>query len=103
MVLARFNFKNENIKKVTVSGHAEADNYGNDLVCAGITAIISGTLNGLDQLYKKDVELIVLENEIVIIVKKDSKDLQKILIFLLIQLQTIEIQYPKNFKIEEVL
>ncbi|QBQ07472.1 ribosomal-processing cysteine protease Prp [Spiroplasma gladiatoris] len=103
MIVAKFDIKEDLIKEVKVYGHSNSNEYGKDLVCAGVTAIMSGTLNGLDQIYKNNVNLIVEENEIKIIVLKNTNDLQKILRFLLIQLETISIQYPNNFKIEGVL
>ncbi|QEH61584.1 ribosomal-processing cysteine protease Prp [Spiroplasma chinense] len=102
MVKAKIKYNDDSIMKIEVSGHANAGDYGNDLVCAGITAIVSGALNGLDQMHNKDVDLNVDDNVITIIVKNDSIELQKILQFLLFQLETIEFQYQKNFKIEEV-
>lgn len=103
MILARVKFLNSDILELEVSGHANAGKYGEDLICAAVTAIVSGALNGLDQLQKNNVELEVLENKITITVLKSSQELQLLFQFLLIQLQTINVQYPKKFKIEEVL
>ncbi|ARU92078.1 hypothetical protein SCLARK_001578 [Spiroplasma clarkii] len=103
MVQAKVTFREQTIQLIEITGHAEAGEFGNDLVCAGITAIVSGALNGLDLLHHSKVKLTVLENQIIIKVIKQDSDLQKLLQFLLIQLQTINVQYPKNFAIEEVL
>ncbi|AHI52624.1 ribosomal-processing cysteine protease Prp [Spiroplasma culicicola] len=103
MVVAKLKKDNNFIQEISLSGHANAANYGNDLVCAGITAIVNGALNGLDQMFSEFVELIVLKNDIKIIVKVENKQVQDILEFVKIQLETIAIQYPKNFRIEEVL
>lgn len=90
------------IELITVTGHANAGKFGNDLVCAGVTAIMTGALNALDSLMGESVDLKVLDNEMIIkVLKKENLELQKMLLFVKIQLQTIEVQYPKNLKIME--
>ncbi|AOG60181.1 hypothetical protein SHELI_v1c02260 [Spiroplasma helicoides] len=102
MVFAKIYFKDQTINKIEINGHANFAKYGNDLVCAGITAIVNGALNGFDQIFKNEVELNVLENLVTIEIKKSTEYVKNVISFLLIQLKTIEVQYPKNFKIEEV-
>ncbi|ADH21553.1 conserved hypothetical protein [synthetic Mycoplasma mycoides JCVI-syn1.0] len=86
-----------------MKGHANSDEYGKDLVCAGLTAIVSGALNAIDSYYKNDVDIEVLKNKITIIVKQENNNnLQLMLDMLKIQIQTITIQYPKNARIKEV-
>ncbi|WP_434324063.1 ribosomal-processing cysteine protease Prp [Mycoplasma capricolum subsp. capricolum] len=96
-------YKNNKIIKLQMQGHANSAEYGKDLVCAGLTAIISGALNAIDNYYKNDVDIEVLENKITIFVKKeDNQNLQLMLNMLKIQLQTITIQYKKNTRLKEV-
>ncbi|WP_338983072.1 ribosomal-processing cysteine protease Prp [Spiroplasma endosymbiont of Othius punctulatus] len=94
--------RNNIIESINVSGHANAGKYGNDLVCAGVTAIMNGALNALDTLVGECVDLKVLDNEIIIkVLKKENVEVQRLLLFLKIQLKTIEVQYPKNLNIME--
>ena len=88
-----------NIQSIEVTGHANAGTHGNDLVCAGASSIIFGSLNAIDQLYFKTCQFEVNENKIKIKVLKNSDALQKSLQFLLIQLETMEESYPKHIKI----
>ncbi|AHB36101.1 ribosomal-processing cysteine protease Prp [Spiroplasma apis] len=103
MVVAEFYKENNSFFKIIISGHANSDKYGKDLVCAGITAIVNGSLNAFDKKCGKNVEIIVEENKISIIILESDKLLQEFVDFLKIQLETIQIQYPKNIKIKEVL
>lgn len=103
MVDIIINYKNNKIIQFQMKGHANSDEYGKDLVCAGLTAIVSGALNAIDSYYKNDVDIEVLKNKITIIVKQENNNnLQLILDMLKIQIQTITIQYPKNARIKEV-
>ncbi|AUB31341.1 ribosomal-processing cysteine protease Prp [Spiroplasma floricola] len=103
MVKAKIVEKNNIINSFVVKGHANFDKFGQDIVCAGITAIVSGSLNALDIKFKNNVELNVNENEISIKVIKNDDLLNHLLEFMIIQLETIEVQYPKNFKIERMI
>lgn len=103
MVLATINLYNNEVQLFEISGHASSNSKGNDLVCAGITAIVSGALNALTQLFANATEIKVFQNQIIIKVIKNTKNLQMVLNFMIIQLKTISIQYPNNFKIKEVL
>ncbi|UKS54045.1 ribosomal-processing cysteine protease Prp [Mycoplasma feriruminatoris] len=103
MVDIIINYKNNKIVQFQMKGHANSDEYGKDLVCAGLTAIVSGALNAIDAYYKNDVDIEILENKITIFVKKeDNSNLQLMLDMLKIQIQTITIQYPKNARLKEV-
>jgi len=103
MVKINLTKQDNKIKMLRVSGHANAGEYNHDLVCAAITGIVTGALNGFDLNYHDDVELIVKENDIQINVKNlNNHDLQIVFEFLINQLKTITVQYPKNAILKEV-
>lgn len=87
------------ICRLTSKGHAGYDDIGKDLVCAGISSILFGALNGLDEMFAADVKLDVNQNRIQIDVCNDSEDLQNTLQFLVIQLKTVEQRFPEFVKI----
>ncbi|QHX36462.1 ribosomal-processing cysteine protease Prp [Spiroplasma sp. BIUS-1] len=103
MVKAKIVEKNNKINSFVINGHAEGGDYGHDLVCAAITGIVTGSLNAFDIQFKSNVEIDVKENEISIKIVKDDELLNNLLEFMLIQLETIQVQYPKNFKIERMI
>lgn len=103
MVKANFYYQKDQIVKVEVSGHSNFDQVGKDIVCAGISAIVFGTLNALDNLVsQQEVKLVASEAKVMIEVLKSSNNNQIILQTMLWQLKTISNQYHKNIIIKEV-
>lgn len=47
MIDIYFNFDDENIISVEMSGHAESGPYGQDIVCSAVSALSIGTVNSL--------------------------------------------------------
>ena len=87
----------EIVNGLEVKGHANFAEHGKDLVCAGVSCIITGGFNALN---KEDVEEISLEEGYAkVIVKPGSKSIE-VLNVILIQLQTIQESYPKFIKIK---
>lgn len=82
-----------------VKGHAEYDDAGKDLVCAGVSSIMFGLLNALDEIAEGSVDISV-DNQIKIKTGKTDIILQTILRTGLIQLQTVEESYPEFIKIK---
>ncbi|MDE8032619.1 ribosomal-processing cysteine protease Prp [Erysipelothrix rhusiopathiae] len=88
-------------KKMTVTGHAGSGDHGFDLVCAGVSSIMVGALNGFDSL-TDSVELIMTQEPLIEIEIKHSNELnQKIFEFVLLQLKTIEQTQSKYIEINE--
>ncbi|ALD66141.1 ribosomal-processing cysteine protease Prp [Spiroplasma cantharicola] len=103
MVKAKIVEKNNKINSFVINGHANSADYGNDLVCAAITGIVSGALNALDIKFNKNLNIKVDEKKIEIEVIVNDTILNQLLEFMIIQLETIEVQYPKNFRIERMI
>lgn len=103
MTKANFILNNENKPYAfRISGHAEYGNYGEDIVCSGITTATFTTLNLLDKLLKQeDYTLIQNEDTGLIDFKLNKTDDLSLLIIqnLLDILINIEEQYPQNLKI----
>lgn len=47
---------NRDIIGFTLQGHADYDEAGKDIVCAGVTAVTFGTVNAVEALLKLDLE-----------------------------------------------
>lgn len=80
-------------------GHAHFAEYGQDIVCAGISSIIFGALNALDSILD-DVTIQVDDNEIVVTTKCND-EAEQLFRFLVIQLKTVQVSYPQYISIEE--
>lgn len=90
--------KNNNVIKI--SGHANFDNYGNDIVCASVSSIIYTTINALLNIDNKSINYKDEKELVIEILKQDKITLILIdnMMHLLIELEK---QYPKNIKISK--
>ena len=91
--------KDEIIKSVTTKGHANFAEYGKDIVCAGVSAIVTGGINALEP-HLKNIEIINESNKLGVVVIENNEVIQVILNTMLIQLETIENSYKKYIKIK---
>jgi len=85
--------------KIEVSGHANYDDYGKDIVCASVSSIVITTINGIIDI---DEEAILYEeetNKIKIEIKKEDKVIRKLIDNMVSMLESLEKDYPKNIKI----
>ena len=48
MISVNVSFIGKDLKSLTVSGHANFDKYGKDIVCAGVSAVVTGGINALE-------------------------------------------------------
>ena len=99
MISVNVTFIGKDVKSLTVSGHANYDEYGKDIVCAGVSAIVTGGINAIESEIK-NVEIINEENKLGIKVINSNEKIQIILNTMLIQLETIENSYKKYIKIK---
>ena len=91
---------NYNDKVIKVSGHAEFDNYGKDIVCASVSSIIYTTVNGILNI-NKDAIKFVDNKDITIQILNDDEITMKLINNMLELLIELEKQYPKNIKISK--
>lgn len=99
MIQVKIKCSKSQIQEMIVKGHAEYDDAGKDLVCAGVSSIMFGLLNALDEIAEGSVDISV-DNQIKIKTGKTDIILQTILRTGLIQLQTVEESYPEFIKIK---
>ncbi|MFO8070153.1 MAG: ribosomal-processing cysteine protease Prp [Alkalibacterium sp.] len=58
MIDIQFRREGSKIMSVEMSGHAEAGPYGNDIVCAAVSALSIGTVNSLSEIAEIPVDVI---------------------------------------------
>jgi uncharacterized protein YsxB (DUF464 family) len=80
-----------------VTGHANSAPYGEDLVCAAVSAVITGGINALDLKAVKVKNTEGLSDLQVLDLKHDSN--QSVYRVMHIQLQTVANDYPKFIRI----
>ena len=99
MISAKYEVKDNQYLSLEVSGHAEYDESGKDLICASVSSIMFGLMNALDALHE-DVEIKQLTNTITIINHSNSNNVQDYLELTMMQLKTIEESYGDFIKVE---
>ena len=93
--------RHKTIYDVRVTGHAYSGEPGFDLVCAGVSSILTGALNGFDAL-DPDVKLTLTKQPLINIEILTPSELnQKLIEFVLIQLRTVETAHPQFIEIHE--
>ena len=92
----------EQILSLQCTGHAGYAEAGKDLVCAGVSSILFGALNALNELEKGNAELRVTKSKISIRVKEDSEHIQLLLKMILIQLKTVQESYQEYIEIKKM-
>jgi len=97
---------NKYIYSFEVSGHANYAELGQDIVCAGISAVTVGTVNAIEKMLgivvKSHMEDGFLQAEIPDILESNlSEKLQLILETMVVMLETIEVNYGSYIQIQQ--
>ncbi|MCD8195425.1 MAG: ribosomal-processing cysteine protease Prp, partial [Coprobacillus sp.] len=95
MISVQLNYINDKFKSLTVNGHADSGPEGEDLVCAAVSAIITGGFNSI-----KDQESFTMElnsgNAKLIAKTDDILEHDLVVIETIVtSLDTIKESYPK--------
>lgn len=98
MIKIEVSYQNDSIKEISIQGHADFDQYGNDIVCAGVSSIIFGIMNAMDNLLSPNEFNITIEKNYIELNARSQKASEYLSICEL-QLQTIADSYRKNVKI----
>ena len=85
---------------IEVSGHANYDNYGKDIVCASVSSIIYTTINGILNI---DSGAIKFSDDLIlrIDILKDDKVTKTLIENMIAMLMDLSVQYPKNINISK--
>lgn len=87
------------LKKVSIKGHSNYAPKGEDIVCAGVSAIGVGTVNAIYEITKQKPEFHSEDGNLELEFPSGG-DAQIIAKTMLIQLKSIEESYPKYVKIQ---
>lgn len=99
MIKVIYEVKDDKYLSLDVSGHAEYDESGKDLICASVSSIMFGFMNAVDAL-DEEVEIKQLTNQITIKNLSSSNIVQDYLQLVMMQLKTIEESYGDFIKVE---
>ena len=101
MILVKVQKQKTEITEITIKGHADSAPYGQDLVCAAVSAIVIGTLNAIEEMAEGSCEIEQNEARTVIAVKEINPTLSIILEVMLYQMRSIAESYRQYLDIEE--
>ena len=90
--------KDNLIKEVKISGHANFADYGKDIVCSAVSSIATTTINNIIALDNKAITYSADEGDI-LITNNDSEMASKLLDNMIMMLEDLAKDYPKNIKI----
>lgn len=94
MIRATFKKKDKRVTDYEISGHAFFSSSGTDIVCAGVSSLVTTITNNLGGIDFNKSDKGIKVNDIV-----DSRD-NKVLTFALIDgLLNIEDEYPENIEV----
>ena len=86
-------------KCIKIQGHAGYAPRGKDLVCAGFSAIVNGTINFLQENYAENCQISVSPARLIInCFFPSNKDFQLCLKMFFYQARNIALSYPQYFQ-----
>ena len=89
------------IKQINFVGHANYASYGQDIVCAAVSATYYCSVNACYSLLDSSIEVREEDNVQVLSVVTDDLVIQKILNNMIFCLESLRQQYPKNIRIDK--
>ena len=99
MIRINVNKENNQIKKITLEGHANYDEYGKDIVCAAVSATYLCTVNAILSLNKNSIQVNNNKAKQEIIVNTYDDTTNTLLKNMINCLESLEKQYPKNINL----
>lgn len=87
--------------KIEIRGHALYDDYGKDIVCAGVSSVIITSVNAILTFNKNYLIYSNKEDLFTIEVLEHNNIVDNLLLNMINMLEEIEKNYPKNIKIRK--
>ena len=87
--------------KIEILGHAMYDDYGKDIVCAGVSSIVTTTINGILSFDKNYITYKSEKDKFTIVINNHNEIVDNLIENMIDMLQQIEDNYPKNIKIRK--
>ena len=85
--------------KIEISGHALFDDYGKDIVCAGVSSVVTTTINAILTFDKKYIYYLKEHDKLIIEINVHNEIVDNLITNMLDMLKDIEEDYPNNIKI----
>ena len=99
MIKVKLTKNNNYYKRIIITGHANYDDYGKDIVCASVSSIVITTINAIIEFDPESIYYEDLNNRILIEKLKDDDITNKLINNMIELLEVLEKSYKKNIKI----
>ena len=98
MIRAYFQKGNDLYRGFNISGHADYADKGQDVCCAAVSSATQTIVNAITDVFKLKAEVKLGENEISL--KTSEKEASRLIESLLVQLELVKEEFPKNIQIK---
>ena len=88
-----------NEKEIVITGHADYDDFGKDIVCASVSSIVTTSINAIIELNSNAIEYQDLNDKLEIKIIHEDDNTIKLINNMIFMLSSLEKDYPKNIKI----
>lgn len=85
--------------KIEISGHANYDEYGKDIVCASVSSIVITTINAILEINSDSIYYEDLNSKMTINILKEDEIVNKLLNNMILLLEQLENDYKDYIKI----
>ena len=99
MIQVRVEKENAKYKKIKIIGHAMYDDYGKDIVCAGVSSIVITTINAI-LTFNNNISYMVSKKGMTIDVKSDDRTTQLLIKNMIKLLKELSGNYPNNIEVK---
>ena len=99
MIKVKIESKDNFIESFTISGHADYEEYGKDIVCASVSSIAISSINLAIRIDKTSINVVNKDGLLDVKVLKHDEIINKIVINMVEMLKELEKNYSKNIKI----
>ena len=90
-----------NNDQIVIEGHAMYDDFGKDIVCAGVSSIVTTSINAILSFNKNYLSYKENKDNFTININEHNEIVDKLIINMIDMLKEIEENYPKNIKIRK--
>ena len=87
--------------KIELLGHSLYDDFGKDIVCAGVSSIVITTINAILTFNKEYISYMSEKDKFVININIHNEVVDNLITNMINMLENIEEDYPKNIKIRK--
>ena len=88
-----------NDKIIIITGHADYEEYGKDIVCASVSSIVITSVNAALKLEEKSLEYVEKTDKLTINILSNNKNILIIMENMIELLEELSLTYKENIKI----